>query len=210
MKKIAIISICIALVIFIIFFTQIAYKKINTGNNIINKSTSQIVDTILNMKSYSAKVSIKIVSNKNENNYTIIQESIENKKCKQEVLEPESIKGTTINYDGQKLELKNTRLNLNKVYENYPYLTENELLLSSFVEDYNTDKNSKYMENNNEIIMKAKSQGTNKYNTEKNLVVNKITGKPMQLNIKDVTQNIVVYILYNEIEIDSMTSDTII
>lgn len=210
MKKIAIISICIALVIFIIFFTQIAYKKINTGNNIINKSTSQIVDTILNMKSYSAKVNIKIVSNKNENNYTIIQESIDNKKYKQEVLEPENIKGTTINYDGQKLELKNTRLNLNKVYENYPYLTENELLLSSFVEDYNTDKNSKYMENNNEIIMKAKSQGTNKYNTEKTLVVNKNTGKPMQLNIKDVTQNIVVYILYNEIEIDSMTSDTII
>lgn len=62
-------------------------------------------------------------------------------------------------------------------------------------------------ENEEEIILSTKSQGKNKYNKYKTLTIDKKTGKPTKLEIKDVTQNILVYILYNEIEINSLKED---
>lgn len=62
-------------------------------------------------------------------------------------------------------------------------------------------------ENEEEIILSTKSQGENKYNKYKTLTIDKKTGKPTKLEIKDVTQNILVYILYNEIEINSLKED---
>lgn len=202
--------ICILLMItLIIFFLQKAYKKLNIGNNISSKSTSDIVDTILNMNSYKANVTVKIKNNRIENTYIIKQENLKNKMFKQEILEPQNIKGTIIKYNGEKLEVKNTKLNLSKMYDKYPYLTENELTLNSFVEDYKSDKESSFIEETNQIILNTKSKISNKYNNYKTLKIDKKTGNPTELEIKDVTQNILVYILYNEIEINSLEEESI-
>lgn len=141
-KRPIIIAFISILAFIIIFFMQNAYKKINPGNNILSKTTSEIVDTILNMQSYNAKLTVKIVSNKNENKYVLKQKNISDKKYKQEILEPENIRGTIISYDTSNLKIENTRLKLSKIYENYPYLTQNELLLNSFIEDYKQRKRS--------------------------------------------------------------------
>ena len=79
-RRIVLILIFIISIFLIVFFIQNTYKKINVGNNTINKTTSQIVNTILNMKTYSAKINLKVISNKNENTYTIEQKSTGNQK----------------------------------------------------------------------------------------------------------------------------------
>ena len=48
----------------------------NFGNNIISNSEDSVVNNILNMKSYEADVTIKVVSNKNENTYKMLQQNV--------------------------------------------------------------------------------------------------------------------------------------
>ena len=68
----AIILMIIVLVGFIIkICTNSAYKNEKTGNN---KSIEEIEKYILNIKSYKANLSATIVNNRNENEYTIMQE----------------------------------------------------------------------------------------------------------------------------------------
>ena len=203
-KKIIFITLIIGIIILLAIFLQNAYKKRNMGNNIISKTTEEMVETILNMKSYEAKLSVKIIRNKNEHTYVLEQKKLEDKKYRQEVLEPSNIQGTIINYEDNKLSIENTKLNLNKIYENYPYLTQNELLLDAFIQDYKTGKNSSMQEINGEIILNTEVENANKYRKYKSLTIDTKTGKPTKLEIKDVTQNILVYILYNEIKIDSL------
>lgn len=191
-------------IILIIFFAQNIYKKTNIGNTIINKTTEEIINNILNMKSYKANLSAKIKSNKNENTYVLTQKSTDGKVYEQEVLEPNTIQGTIIQHDGTNLKIGNTKLNLSKIYENYPYLTQNELLLNSFIEDYKNSKDSKIEETESEIILTTNVENGNKYIKYKTLKIDKNTGKPTKLEIKDVTQNVLVYILYNDIEMESL------
>ena len=61
------IIILISILIFIITIIFVVIKISNSGNTIISKNKDSIVDNILNMKSYEAKVEVTIVSNKNEN-----------------------------------------------------------------------------------------------------------------------------------------------
>ena len=127
-KKVIISIIIISLFLSVVFFIKNYYKNIIIGNNISSKSTQEIVDNILNMKSYDSNITVKIISNKNENTYVINQTNIGDRLFKQEILEPENISGTIIMYDNGKLNIKNTKLNLNKIYEDYKYITNNQLL----------------------------------------------------------------------------------
>ena len=203
-KKVIIAIFAILIFVMLTFFLQNAYKKTNLGNNISNKTTDELVNTILNMKSYKAEIELNIKSNKNEHKYVLKQEKTGNKSYRQEVLEPSNIKGTIINYDGKKISVENTKLNLSKIYDDYPYITGNDLWLDSFILDYKDGKNASVQEINEEIILNTEVKNENKYKKYKTLTINKNTGKPIKLEIKDITQNIVVYILYNEIKIDSL------
>ena len=72
MKKIITI-LTISLIIFIlIFFMQIAYKSIKVGNN-ITKSSNDLIEYILNISSYEAKIEVTINSNKTTNKYVVEQ-----------------------------------------------------------------------------------------------------------------------------------------
>ena len=67
-QKIIIITIIvIAIVIFISIFLKINYKKINTGNNILNKTLDEVQEYICNINSYEAIMEVTINSNKNTN-----------------------------------------------------------------------------------------------------------------------------------------------
>lgn len=208
-KKLILLIVLIILLLNIVFFIKIYYKKIIIGNNINSKSTQEIVDNILNMKSYDSNITVRIISNKNENTYVLNQSNIEDKLYKQEVLEPENIKGTMIIYNNGKLNITNTKLNLNKIYEDYEYITNNQLLLNSFVEDYKSSKISNINEDEKNIIMNVQTD-VNKYIISKTLIIDKSTGKPRELQIKDGSQNTLVYILYNRIEVNGIKDDTIL
>lgn len=205
-RKKIIFVVCILIIIIILFFVvKINYKNINSGNTIISKDTDSIVNNILNMKSYEADVTLKVISNKNENTYELKQQNIEETAYKQIIKAPREVEGMEIIFKENKLEIKNTKLNLNKIYEDYKYIAENELILTSFIKEYTEENEIKMEEKNDEIIMEVKIKNeNNKYVKYKTLYVDKNTGKPTKLEIKDVAQKVRVYILYNEIKINGL------
>lgn len=203
-KKMLIIIIFTILLLLIIFFIKNNYKISKHGNNISNKSADEIKEYILNIESYQANATIIIKSNKNENTYKVKQQySKENNVYKQEVIEPDNIKGVQFIYDGNILKIENTKLGLSKLYENYNFINSNELSIISFIEDYKANMNSQIKEEDGRIILEAKVKSENKYVSGKKLYINKAEGKIEKLEIQDITQNTKIYILYNEIEINT-------
>lgn len=171
----------------------------NNGNNISSKTTEE---NILNMSYYKAQIEVTVISNKNTNKYIMKQIYNKNGYCMQEVLQPENISGVKFNYNDNTLTIENTKLNLQTIYKNYRYIEANSMFLSSFIEEYNEDKNAKREEKDDEIILESNAKQQNKYRAKKKLYISKRTGKPTKLEVQDTTQNILVYILYNEIEIN--------
>lgn len=181
--------------IFLIFY----YKNQKNGNNSINKSEEDIINDILGIKCYYAKMNITIETNKNRTDYVITQK-IENGKAIQEVIEPENISGVITEYDEDKLVIKNNKLNLETTFQNYQYMVENRLWLDSFIEEYKSLNSRKQESKENEIILEVQ-KNDNPYNVIKRLYIDKKTGKPLKLTVQDINQKTIVYILYTEIDI---------
>ena len=138
--------------IYFAFFKESQVKNYKIGNN----STSQeIVNNILKISSYEAKIEVEVQSNKNNNKYILKQKYISPNNLEQEVIEPENIKGVKIVKNQNELKVENTKLSLSKLYNNYVAMTDNNLDLISFIEDYKSSGNSYYEENNNTIVMKT-------------------------------------------------------
>ena len=199
-KKVIIILSVVIISLLIIFFSFLYYKTIKNGNTMINKSEEEIIEYILNMRSYEAKMNITVETNKNKTNYVIVQ-SANDKISRQEIIEPKNIAGVITEYDGINLKITNNKLDLSTTFRNYEYMVENRLWLNSFIEEYKNNKETKSsIDENNEIILEVKNQNE-KYNVYKKLYINKQTNKPTKLIIQDINQNTLVYILYTEIEI---------
>lgn len=206
-KKIIILFVIVSLIITTIFFIKNSYKTIKFGKNIINQSAAQIKENILNMESYEAKVKIEIISNKNTNIYEASQKYYkENNLYKQEIKKPENIEGVIFEFNGSNLQIKNTKLNLSKIYENYNYIGSNELSLNAFIEDYKNNEKNDY-ENDEEIILETNIKTNNKYKKIKRLYISKNTKLPTKMEIKDNSQKTLVYILYSEIEINKLKKE---
>lgn len=202
-QKIIIITIiAIAIVIFISIFFKINYKKINTGNNILNKTLDEVQEYICNINSYEATMEVTINSNKNTNKYKIKQTHDENEDI-QEILEPENVKGIKIIYKDNTLQIINTNLNLTKIYNNYPYIESNNLWLNDFLEEYKQadNENKEATENDEEVVLKLEVQNEDSNIKYKELYLDKKTGNPTKLLIQDNNKNTVIYILYSEITI---------
>ena len=193
-KKICVflIFLIIALVlIFYIFFNNNTAKNLKIGNN---TTSQEIIESILNINSYEAEIEVKVESNKNQNIYVIKQNYNGKDNNKQEVLEPSNIAGVKIIKEGKKLTLENTNLKLSSIFENYEYISDNNLDLCTFIEDYKKNSESNYKENNEEIIMKT---------SNKELYIDRKTGKPTKMKIVDTNKKIAVYIVYKEVIINS-------
>ena len=191
---IIVVGIAILLVIISIIFSKKSYETINIGNNNLNKTLEEVEDYILNIKEYTATIEVTVNSNKNSNKYLIKQNH------KQEVLEPDTIKGVKLTYKDSSLIVENSNLNLEKIYNNYPYIESNILWLNSFIEEYRNSEQRNITEKNEEIVMQIKRKNDKKIATEE-LILDKKTLKPTKLSIMDNSKNVMVYILYNEIEL---------
>lgn len=200
-KYILIIFLGFLIFVIAIFFIKNNYKKTNHGNNITNKTLDEVEEYILNINSYKATIEVTVNSNKNVNKYKLIQIHSKDEDI-QEAIEPENIKGIKFIYQNNTLKIQNTKLNLEKIYSNYQYLQDNYLWLSAFIEDYKSEGIEKEINDNNEeviITIKLNDNTTIKY---KRLYIDKKTGKPIKLYMMDNNKNKVIYILYNEIEIN--------
>lgn len=198
-KKLYISILILILILFVIFFAFFMVKNFKTGNN---KSSQDMVNDVLNIKSYNATIEVEVKSNKNQNKYIIKQSYKNENENSQEVIEPSNIKGVKIIKENGVLKLENSKLNLLSVFENYSYLSENDLDLSSFINDYKNNKNSNYTENDNEIIIKTENINS-KNKTIKKLYINKKNGKIEKMEIEDTNKKMAVYILYREVNVNS-------
>ena len=194
------IFIAIIIIILIVFFKN-ETKIFKNGNNM---SSQEIVDYILNISSYKATITVEVHSNKNFNKYIIKQEYINSKYSMQEVVEPSNIQGVKITKDDSGLKIENTNLNLSTIFENYEYIADNCLDLSSFIHNYTSNNKSNYKEENGQIIMTTQNINDNKYTKHQTLYIDKNTKKPTKLEIKDYNQNATINIIYNEVEINSL------
>lgn len=210
-KLIIILGILAVLVtsVIIYFFIKNNYKNLKSGNNMSNKNLKEIEEYILSIRSYNAKIEVEIQSNKNKNKYVLEQKYAEPNVQKQIVLEPSNIEGLETIFDGNNFKINNTKLNLSTIYENYSDVTSNFLWLNTFTEEYKkmieTGKQN-IIEQNGIIIMEIKDADE----LNKKLYIDRKTGKPIKMQIKNVSKNTTVYILYNEIEINSLKRDDVL
>lgn len=210
-KKTIIIFIIVLILILGVILIKNNYKTSKNGNNISNKSADEIENLILNIGSYEAKANITIKSNKNQNTYVVKQKyNKEGNLYRQEILEPSRIAGALIQYDGKDLTIKNTNLNVKKIYENYSYIESNILSLASFIEDYKQSESKEIKEENGIVTLQVKLSNNNKYTMEKTLYINKNENKIEKMEIKDTTQNVRIYILYNEIEFNNIPKEEVL
>lgn len=207
---ILIVALIISILIILIFFLKNANKKSNFGNNLNNKTLAEIEEYILNISSYEAEISVEVQSNKNQTKYLLKQSYVSPNIEKQVVKEPSNIEGLETIYDGSKLTINNSKLSLTTIYENYEYLTDNFLWLNSFIEDYQNSLQKNIYEENNKVIMEVKLKSQNPYVSSKKLVINKQTGNIEKLIVQDKNQKNLVYILYNEIKINSLKKEEIL
>lgn len=200
-KKIIIICLIVLVGILIMFFIKNNYKKNKIGNNISNSTLEECEKYIYNINSYEAIVQITVKSNKNENKY-LIKQVCKGDTAAQEVLEPENIKGIKIIYKDNQLTVENTKLTLKKIYESYPYVSENVLFLNDFIKQYKQNNENSNIEKNEEnVILTVKTK--NKYRAKEQLYINIKTGLPEKLVVQDNNKNTTIYISYNEIKLNN-------
>lgn len=185
-----ILIILIAIGLFI-FFSNNETKNFKIGNN---TSSQEIVDYILNINSYEAIIEVDVKSNKNENKYKIKQVYNGENNNSHEVLEPSNIAGVKLIKEGNNLKLENSNLNLTNIMQNYEYISDNVLDLYSFIEDYKSNTNSKWEEKNDKIVMKT---------SNRTLYINRENGLLEKMEIHDNSKKTAIYILYNEVNVNS-------
>ena len=183
----------------LIFFNKNMSKNFQNGNNM---SSQEIVNYILNISSYEAEIAVDIYSNKNTNKYIIKQKYISPNINEQEVLEPSNIAGVKIIKEDNNLKIENSNLSLSKIFENYNYIADNCLDLSSFITDYQKSDSVGVEEKNDQVIIMTQSSNDNKYAKYKILYIDKETIKPTKMEIKDNNENTLINIIYKEIKIN--------
>lgn len=83
--------------------------------------------------------------------------------------------------------------------------------MHEFIKDYKKDSNAKCEETEDTVILQAKvEEGSNKYNAYKKLYIDKKTLKPIKMEIEEVNKKMLVYILYNEIKINSINKEEVL
>lgn len=191
--------IIVLVIAYFIFFQKNTGKITKIGHT---GSSQEIVDSILQLKGFEATVNVEIKSNKNQNQYVIKQTYIDDHTSSQEIIEPSEIQGVKLSKNGNQLTIENTKLNLSTVLENYQEITQNALDLNSFIQDYQADQAAGYTDEQDQIIMKTKSQANK--NEQKTLIIDKKTGNPIKMEIKETNQKQEINILYKEVKISKI------
>ena len=202
MKKKVFITIIFFTIFFLIFYLIFNYKSLKNGNNNIRiKNEEDVNDYILNISNYEAKIEVIVKSNKNENKYIINQKCMDNYSYQE--MEYENNKKIIIVHKDNKVIIRNTSLKLEKIYESWEFLIENNLFLTTFVENFKETDEKEILVNENYYVVNLKLKNISDKNVAyKSLYINKNNGKIEKLEIYDINKNRTIYILYKEITIN--------
>jgi hypothetical protein len=202
-KKIYLLSFILIIILsFSLIFFIFYYKKQNIGNTINIKNKEEFITYVENIVSYKANILVTVSSNKNQNKYNIVQEVNENKII-QTIQEPKELEGIIIEKENNTIKIKNTNLNLEKVYSKHSDCFNSLLDLKNFSESLKKQE-SKYLENEEEISLEIENMEnpTNTYYKYSKLTFDKKSEKISKLEIKNEKQKTIICILYNYIEIN--------
>ena len=205
-KVIKLRKIVVFVIIFLTIFGILYYKNFLFGNNISKNRSDKKIEQMLNsMGNYCAETSVTFSSNKTQNEYVIYQE-VNGDYSMQEVKKGENIEGVKIEQTGNNLKISNSKMNLEKVYENCDNFLNNAMFLNCFAEEYMNEENqSSYSEENGEIILEITlNSNQNTYIKYKKLYVDAKTIKQTKLEIKDNTKKDTICINYNSVELKSV------
>lgn len=200
------ILIIVGIAIYFIFFHKNTAKNLKIGNN---TTSQEIVNYILDINSYEVQIEVEVTSNKNKNKYKMKQKYIKPDMITQEIIEPENIKGIKLIKNKKQLKIENSNLNLTKIIENYEFMEDNCLDLISFIEEYKKNENANFEEKENEIILQVECKNANNNSRYRTLALDKKTGNPTKMEIKDASKKTTVYILYNEVKLNNLQENTI-
>lgn len=195
-KKLMFVFVFICISIFFIIY----YIFSSFGNNKF-RNQNEIVDNILNkFNNYEANILVTITTNKNENNYEMLQE-VSEKNSKTIINSPENIKDMIIEINDNTLKITNTKINMEKIYEEYDGILNNDLFLNKFTKDCENN-NFKFYEKNEKIILETiLNNNSSTYIKYKELYLDKKTNLPTELIMKDNTKKACIRIIYNDIKI---------
>lgn len=185
----------VSTILIILLLIAISYKSKKNGNN----TNEDVEKTILNINSYRADITVKVISNKNDNEYHLKQEVTENYE-KQVGISPDEICNMEIIFENNVLQLKKSKISANKAYKDYKMTFNNDLFLTDFIKNYKNSNQKKHYEKDNTCFFEYES--SDRYRSKFTLSVDKETKKPTKMEINDNNNKTEVYILYNEIEIN--------
>lgn len=197
-------KIVIFVIILLIIFCILYYKNFFIGNNIIkNRSEKEIEQILTNLQNYKAQIDVTVTSNKTTNYYQMYQEVKEDYSM-QEIINGENISGVKIEIRQNNLKIKNSKLKLEKIYEDYKDIFNNAIFLNTFANEYQNQENiSNYYEENSKIILEITLQNNpNTYIKYKKLYIDSQTLLPTKLEIKGNNKKETISIIYNSIEIN--------
>lgn len=193
-KKIVLIFAIICMLI----FSFIYYIFSIFGNN-KNRSQEEIVESLLNrICNYEANITVEVNSNKNQNIYSMYQE-VKNNDSKLIIQSPEEIKDLVIENKDNTLKISNARLNMERIYEDYEPIVNNNMFLNIFSKEC-LENDLNYYQTDEELILELKLNN-NTYTKYKELHYDLKLDVPTELIIKDNTKKTTIRIIYNDIKI---------
>ena len=71
------------------------------------------------------------------------------------------------------------------------------------------EHNANFEENESEIVLQVECKNANKNSRYRTLKLDKKTGNPTKMEIKDASKKTTIYILYNEVKLNSVQENTI-
>lgn len=203
-KKVFFIAVILIVSLLLFFLIQFVYKIIISGNN-INNQADDLIEDILNISSYEAKLEVTVNSNKTSNKYVVEQYYMAPNYFKQIVKEPKNLENVEMIYNGMNLEIKNTNLGLSKIYENYNYINDNLLWMNFFIENCKSKGYSVEVLKDEVII----NSNIEKYNYKGKLYISTKTSLPIKIEITDNNNQNKIYIEYKEIKLNNIQENNI-
>lgn len=196
-KKIFIVAIIFILVISVFY----CYKFFIPGNNKSVKDVNELNEYILNIESYNLEAKITVNSNKNTNTYWLKEKS-ENGSLVTEVISENTNNGIICEYKNESLTIRNTQLELPRIFADYKELFTNPLDLNSFIQDYKLDEKKEIKTKDDYYIVSVKSVNTqNKYTTHKVMYFSRSKNQIERIEVKDINNNQTIIIEYSNFKL---------
>ncbi|MBQ1793443.1 MAG: DUF4292 domain-containing protein [Peptostreptococcaceae bacterium] len=143
---------------------------------------------ITNMSSYKCKADIEVIGNKESQKYSLIHEYTDEDHFKLKVLQPEHIKGKTIEYKGNKIIVTNPNVNDKVVMDNVGEDSQH-LFIGDFIKNYMQGEDIKIDLKNGSLKLTTSIPGNTKYFYKQILYINSKKNYPTKLEILDQEGN---------------------